>query len=299
MKICPKCGAELRNEQTYCSECGTVFTGGDVSSVIDKLENENSKRRKKRFIVLGIIAALIIGGAAFVYVQNTNVRTVYNNIAAELKADPLNKSRNLAETANELTKNAEPFYIFPSLKQDVSQLNEKVNEYGILGKIYDELYTLGDKAAMDNTSLYRTEFGKIKSDEVKATVEYNIVQTFIETLETQIRNKSWGEKAINGFKTNSADTISSWSRSYNVVYYYGSAMLEETNDYDFVLGIVDNDGVKHRVKFEYKFDSGSWDEGLNELYDYLKANPTCVMAVGVASGYYGYYDKGFIYNYKK
>lgn len=299
MKICPKCGAELRNEQAYCSECGTVFTGGDVSSVIDRLENENSKRRKKRFIVLGIIAALIIGGAAFVYVQNTNVRTVYNNISTELKADPLNKSRNLAETANELTKNAEPFYIFPSLKQDVSQLNEKVNEYGILGKIYDELYTLGDKAAMDNASLYRTEFGKIKSDEVKATVEYNIVQTFIETLETQIRNKSWGENAINGFKTNSADTISSWSRSYNVVYYYGSAMLEEANDYDFVLGIVDNDGVKHRVKFEYKFDSGSWDKGLKELYDYLKANPTCVMAVGVASGYYGYYDKGFIYNYKK
>lgn len=299
MKTCPRCGAELSDEHTFCSVCGTVLTGAEVSLVIDKIENEHSKRRKKRLIALGIIAALIIGGVVFAYMQNANIRAAYNNISEELKNNPLNVSSNLTTAAKELSEKTEPFYISSGLKQDVNQLNERINSYSILGKMYNDISTLGDKALMDNAASYRTKLNQISSDEVKATVEYNMVKTTIETVETQVRNKTWGENTINDFKTNCVDTISSWSRRYNVVYYYGSAMLEETNDYDFVLGIVDNDGVKHRVKFEYKFDNDSWDEGLNELYDYLKANPTCVMAVGAASGYYGYYDRGFIYNYKK
>ena len=116
MKTCPRCGANLSDEHTFCSVCGTVLMGGEVSSVIDKIENEHSKRRKKRLIALGIIAALIIGGVVFAYMQNANIRAAYNNISEELKNNPLNVSSNLTTAAKELSEKTEPFYTVISVK---------------------------------------------------------------------------------------------------------------------------------------------------------------------------------------
>ena len=304
MKTCPRCGAELSDEHTFCSVCGTVLPNTGVSDsasyVIDKMQREKDKRLRVILITLAITAIVIATGMFFVYRQNENVKSDYRRISAEIKdSNSIYISNALQTQVTELEEKAEPFFISSDLKQDVRVLRSKIDGYKILSELYDEFNASTDSELMDHIAAYRTKLDRIKSADVAATDEYKKVQTYIELAEARNKNKTWGENKIREFQSEHSDTISSWSRNHYITYYYGSAIMEEDNDYDFVLGVVDNDGTTHHAQFEYKFDGGSWDDGIKELYDYVASHDYCVIAVAATDDYGSYYDHVFIYNYQE
>lgn len=68
-KICPKCGAEIPSNSSFCSKCGESF-----DSELFSYENDAAKEKKRKSPVLTIVVAIIllaIGSAAIFMLQQT------------------------------------------------------------------------------------------------------------------------------------------------------------------------------------------------------------------------------------
>lgn len=80
-KFCPSCGTNLENgnlglKTRFCSNCGTeievntVFCpkcGANQNGAVAYAQDENSKPKKKKWIVIGIIVLLVLGGLVTIF----------------------------------------------------------------------------------------------------------------------------------------------------------------------------------------------------------------------------------------
>ena len=114
----------------------------------------------------------------------------------------------------------------------------------------------------------------------------------------QVDHKKWAENSLETIKTESYDTIQSWSRSYDIKYYIGSiSCVYYSKGGALEINLLDYDGISHELYFHYDLDeTSSWNQGIDEIYEVLSSGKKCVMAVAAAVQYNNY-ERVFSYNY--
>lgn len=94
MRYCPNCGSPVENSSVFCTTCGTKLDSAPEESVPPAVINEaaaqnTSKPGKKNttlFIIIGILAAGIIGLGTFYFIQSGNLKTDISNLESDVSA---------------------------------------------------------------------------------------------------------------------------------------------------------------------------------------------------------------------
>ncbi|GEM_PF-2962823 len=94
MRYCPNCGSPVENSSMFCTTCGTKLDSAPEESVppavINKAVAQNSSKPGKKnttlFIIIGILAAGLIGLGAFYFIQSGNLKTDISNLESDVSA---------------------------------------------------------------------------------------------------------------------------------------------------------------------------------------------------------------------
>ena len=192
MRYCPNCGSPIENSSMFCTTCGTKldFTPNESvpPAVINEAAAQNTSKPAKKnttlFIIIGILAAGIIGLGTFYFIESGNLKTDISNLESDVSAlqtDLAAKQANIASLQTQLDNEKA---IVAGLEDDLAE--EQENVANLQGQLADTTSQLNASQA---------EVNQLESDLAASQLEVSNLEdelttamANVDSLESELEN---------------------------------------------------------------------------------------------------------------
>lgn len=199
MRNCNKCGAEINNNQGFCTSCG--------SKVVDNQNNlANNKVKTDKMIIIGIITVAIIGAgfSSIKIIKKSSSKETL--VVGEVDSSSLNNNLNYENDVNEDIENTNSNLVNSNSNNNTNN-NTNINDNYIpqAAKYYIDKYKDRDYIIPDSNSVevnfkslnkYTAEELLIAKNEMLA--RYGHVFEYQPNLQAYFESKSWYQPNKNG-----------------------------------------------------------------------------------------------------
>jgi uncharacterized protein HemX len=230
MAYCPNCGSPIENNNMFCSTCGAKVVSTPPEPIppapapmyrepVNNIHNR-AKKNTILYVIIGILAAALIGLGVFFFIERGNLKTDISNLESDVAALQIDLAAKQANINSLQTQLANEKAVAAGLEEDLAEEQAKV--VTIQGQLADTTNQLNTSRAEvtrleSELAASQSKIANLESELAAAMAEVASLQSQLAAIQAKYPLKDFPDyKTLSDWLTkNVCEPTLSWEEWYS------------------------------------------------------------------------------------